>query len=643
MIPLPRELSWRNAVFDISEARAVYVSSDSLRPLLARFLPAGLKRLPVKKGVPGKLADRSVYIMLDHVPASVCSDEAYQLTVSSENILLKANTPHGIFNGLQTLQQLLKGNKAGGCAITDYPAFSWRGYMVDAGRNFQSVSQLKQQIDIMARYKMNVFHLHLTENVAWRLQIKKYPQLTGAASMTRNKGRFYSVAQVKELIQYCRDRHITLVPEMDMPGHSEAFTRAMGFDMQSGRGLEVVKNIIREVAATYDVPYLHIGADEVHITNKNFVPEIEALLDSCGKKVIAWNPGAAKSNKTVQHLWKAEDQHYKKDTTGKYIDSRFLYISDMDPENTVVTIFNREFFEREQGNKSLLGAEVCLWSDRRVAGQRDLLVQNAVYPALLAFAERSWRGGGYSGYHFSIGTPESERAEDFKNFERRLLAHKEQYFSGLPFNYMQQTHIRWKLLGPFNNKGRLDQPFWPEQQPGSLKAAAGLPVTGGTVWLWHTHFPLTSAWLLHPQEQTTWYAYTRFRSNCAGIVDFWIDTKDQSKSGADATPPAGAWDYNKSRIWINEQLVSPPAFQYAGRKSGLLEEPLADEMHYIRPPHRIAVKKGWNSILVKLPVDRFDPLKDWQVPPKLMFTVIPLKKAAGLNRETREWLFDPGP
>ncbi|MBZ4190726.1 family 20 glycosylhydrolase [Niabella beijingensis] len=641
LIPLPRELSWKNEAFDISRAAAVYISSDSLEPLLAQFLPAGLKQLPVKKTVPGRLADRSVYIALENVQEPACPEEGYRLTVSAANILLKANTLHGIFNGLQTLVQLLKGNKIAGCDVSDYPAFSWRGYMVDVGRNFQSVDQLKQQIDMMARYKMNVFHFHLTEHAAWRLQVKRYPQLTSAAHMTRDKGRFYTVEAIKELITYCRQRFITLVPEIDMPGHSDAFTRATGYNMQTPEGLEIVKNILREVGTEYDVPYIHIGADEVAITNKQFVPQVEALLDSLGKKVIAWNPGESKNPQTIQHLWKAEDQHYKTDTGGRYIDSRFLYISDMDPENAVVTIFNRKFFEKDRGDQRLLGAEFCLWSDRRVTHQDDLLRYNAVYPSLLAFAERSWKGGGYDGYNFFIGAAGSERATAFKAFEQRLLVHKQKYFSLLPFQYVKQTQIRWKLLGPFPNSGNLEQSFWPEERPDSIQQVRGISATGGTVWLWHTHFPVTAAWLPHPQEYTTWYASTRFRSPVSGTFDFWIDTKDQSKSGADATPPKGSWDYNKSRIWINGQLITPPAFKFAGRKSGLLEDPLVDEMYYIRPPHKITVSKGWNTVLVKLPVDAFDPLKDWQVPPKLMFTVIPLEGAQQLNRNAVPWVFDP--
>lgn len=624
LIPLPRKIAWNHAVFDLARCETIYVSSADLAALInVEAMFSGKK---VRTGNPPENAKDYVFLSLASVRAPYFQDEAYRLEVTAGSVILQANAAHGIFNGLQTLSQLSDDNQIAGCIIEDYPSYSWRGFMTDVGRNFQSVAQLKQQVDVMARYKLNVFHLHLTENVAWGLQVSRYPQLTLPQHMTRNKGSYYSMAEIKDLIRYCRTRYITFVPEIDMPGHSEAFTRAMGFDMQSDKGFDAIQDMLREITARYSVPYLHMGADEVGITNSRFIPTVERIIDSSGKQAIAWSPGASQEPRTIRQLWKVGVPEVDSPAY-RYIDSRFLYISDMDPENTVVTIFSRKILDRDHGDDRHLGAEVCVWSDRRVASEKQLLVENAVYPAMLAFAERSWRGGGYPGYHYFIGPQGSPRALAFTDFERRLLVHKQRYFSTLPFTYVRQTHIRWKLFGPFDNGGDLLRSFWPEHLQKSLQdSAAALSATGGTVWLWQTHYPVTSAWLPHPRQQTTWYAYTRFWSEEADTVDFLIDTKDQSKSGADATPPAGEWDYSHSRIWIDGEVVPPPRYAHAGRKSGLLEEPLVDEMYYIRPPYRIGVHKGWNTILVKLPVDQFDPLKNWQVPPKLMYTVIPVKK-----------------
>lgn len=644
LIPLPQSLEWTGERFPLEKCSVVIISdtvlereADKLAAITGRDIPV---RFETKK------SDRYVIrLSLGAVSSPFGEEEAYRLVVRGDEVALTANTPHGIFNGLQTLGQLIgRDELIPGCVITDYPAYSWRGYMVDVGRNYQSLEQIKEQIDVMARYKLNVFHFHLTENVAWRLQIKQYPELTAAESMERNKGEYYSIEQMKELITYCRDRYITLVPEIDMPGHSAAFTRAMGVDMQSDSGLAIVKNILREVCTTYDIPYIHIGADEVDVRNKRFLPEVTELIRRHNKTVIAWSPGGNYDDHTVRQLWKDEGEGDIGGPRVKYIDSRFLYLSDMDPESSVVTIFQRQLGEKKHGDEALLGAEICLWDDRRMEQEEDHLTMNALYPDMLAFGERSWRGGGYPGVAYYIGPDSSARAQAFAAFEKRLLAHKQDYFSQLPFPYVKQTHISWKLFGPFENKGELGRSYWPEKPGSSLvDSAAAIVATGGTVWLWHTHGPPVKAWLPAPKENTTWYAFTRFRSGADTVMEMWIEFKNLSRSGADATPPAGQWDYKKSRIWINDQPISPPDWKHPGMESGKLEEPLTDEGYYYRPPERVAVRKGWNSILVKLPLHTFDPLKDWQVPPKWMFTVIPVRKGKGVNRDAAELLFNPGP
>ena len=171
--------------------------------------------------------------------------------------------------------------------------------MIDVGRNYMSIELLKQQLDVMSRYKFNIFHFHFTEDIAWRLAIRQYPQLTAPQNMLRDKGQCYTEAEMKELIAYCKEKYITLVPEIDMPGHSAAFRRAMGFDMQSDSGLIAVKNIIKEFIETYNLPYLHIGADEVKIQNKNFIPEVTAYIQSFGKKIIGWQPGGNFSDNII--------------------------------------------------------------------------------------------------------------------------------------------------------------------------------------------------------------------------------------------------------------------------------------------------------------------------------------------------------
>lgn len=641
VIPLPQSVTWTAEQFPLSRCREIVASEDSLvmqaRTLAGILATYGVKA-PIKSAATG---DYTIQLQLNPVPADYLQEEAYHLLVTEKRVVVSANTAHGIFNGLQTLYQLITARHTlQGCNITDYPAYRWRGYMVDVGRNFQSVTQLKQQIDIMARYKINIFHFHLTEDVAWRLQVAGHPELTSPESMTRNKGQFYSIAAVKELIQYCKDRFITLVPEIDIPGHSTAFRKATGEDMQSEKGSRIIAEVIDEVAGTYNIPFIHIGADEVGISNKDLLPHIAEIIHRHGKEVITWAPGGDPGS-TIRQMWRDEKIG---NPAIRYIDSRSLYLSDLDPLNSVVTIFNRQIGERTRGDESMLGAEICLWSDRRAARETDLLSMTPVYPSMLAFAERSWRGGGYPGVMFYIGEDSSQRAKDFAAFEARLLLHKQQYFSQLPFPYVKQTGIHWKLFGPFENKGELTTTFWPEGKQVSLAdSTAALRVTGGTIWLWHTHsFMGTTGWLPAPKENTTWYAFTRFWSNSDTTLTLFTELKDLSRSGADATPPAGEWDYMKSRIWLNNALIPPPVWAVPGREAGRLEDPLVNEGFSYRPPTTVKVKKGWNSLLVKLPLSSFDPMKDWQQPPKLMYTVIPVHREKGINWYENNTRFHPG-
>src|SRR5690606_13887635 len=199
----------------------------------------------------------------------------------------------------------------------------------------------------------------------------------------------------------------------------------------------------------YHVPYIHIGADEVKITNRHFVPEVTAYLESMGKKVIGWEPGGNFNAATIRQLWMDDNAHIVSNDSLQYIDSRHFYLNHMDPLEAVVTIFNRKIANRNKGDANALGATLCMWPDRAVAQERDILHMNPVYPGIIAFADKCWNGGGYNDWQASIGEPGSERAETFTRFEKKLLDHKVQYFSSYPFPYVQQAAMTWQLYGPY--------------------------------------------------------------------------------------------------------------------------------------------------------------------------------------------------
>lgn len=608
LIPKPQNLVWNEQVFFIPTT--ISLQSDTTLRIFEQqvkdlFEPCG--------AIFQQNKSQKIILKIAEVKSPLYTDEAYELKIDSSQIQLIANTSHGIFNGIQTLRQLIRdGVYISGCHIIDYPAFAWRGIMHDVGRNFQTLPFLKAQIEEMAKYKLNIFHFHLTENVAWRLESKLYPQLTQGEFMTRNQGEFYTQNELKELIQFCKDRYITLVPELDMPGHSAAFKRAMGVDMQSEKGVEIVKNLLIEFCETFDVPILHIGGDEVKITNPNFLPEMVALIESKNKQVMGWMPGGKLSKNAIHQLWEGDIHPIDGQLT---VDSRALYINHHDPFESVITIFQTKICDVNQGNNEHLGATVCVWPDRRVANQEAILSQNPFYPALITLAERAWLGGG-----IKPGSTLIHNSEEFTEFENRLLDHKVLYFKDKPFPYIRQANIGWQITEAFDNKGDLDAKFEPELIGDVTKIkTAHKSVKGGTIYIRHYWTPLIESFMENPKENSTVYAFKRVWSATEKETDMWIGFNNLSRSPATHTPTAGAWDDRKSKIWLNNELIPPYNFARAGQR-GNSETPLTDEGYDYRTPTKVHLKQGWNQILVKLPVAGFK--SDWQNPVKWMFTAV---------------------
>jgi hypothetical protein len=356
----------------------------------------------------------------------------------------------------------------------------------------------------------------------------------------------------------------------------------------------------------------------VKISNPDFLPEICHTVEQYGTKTIGWSPGGNLPAGTVRQLWMKEGPTNK---TVKYIDSRHMYLNHMDPLESVVTLFYRMIGDVPVSNNSVLGGEVCLWNDRAVNQQEDVLTMNPVYPAMLAFAERGWKGGGQPGWTAVIASADTSVLNSFSEFESRVLDQKQQYFKGLYFPYYRQDNMEWTFYGPYKNGGTLTTKFKPETDT-AFKDATFFTAIGGTLILRHWWQPLVKGLLTHPEENTTWYATTKIWSNEEGYKDCWIGFNNLSRSYATDTPRPGSWDDKQSAVWINGDLIDPPEWKYAGRK-GSLESPLIDEGYEYRQPARILLKQGWNKVLVKLPVAGFKENSQGN-PVKWMFTFLPL-------------------
>jgi len=619
ILPSPSQLTWNKSAFKLYECKEILLTQSGIEKE-ARLLQDLIRQIGYHANVVKHTKSRTGYIELKLIPKKEgIHDEAYELVANENKIVISGATPQAIFYGIQTLRQLSRdGVMIDACEIKDAPAFAWRGYMIDVGRNYMSMDLLKQQIDVMSQYKLNVFHFHPTEDIAWRIESKLYPQLTAPENMLRNKGMYYTKAEIKELMQYCKERHILFLPEIDMPGHSAAFRRAMKTDMQTDSGVAYIKNILKEFCDNFDVPYIHIGADEVKITNQNFIPEMTKFLESMGKKVIGWQPGGNFTNSTLRQLWMEEKLDEDDGKAIQYIDSRHLYLNHMDPLEAVVSIFNRRIGNKDKGDATMIGATLCTWHDRAVFRDEEIINMNEVYPGIIAFAEKMYKGGGVQGWVSNISDGDENA---FAQFEQKLLDHKTQYFKGIPFPYTKQINIKWKLVGPYPNQGKVEEKFEPELKM-DLPIKEKITTTGGTIVLRHWWAPLIKGAIPNPQENTTWYASTECWSDENTTKDFWIGFYNISRSQATDSPPVGAWDNRGSKVWVNQQIVSPPNWVRGGQK-GNLEIPLIDESYESRKPTSIALKKGWNKVLIKLPVASFKG-KDWQNSVKWMFTFVPV-------------------
>ena len=556
--------------------------------------------------------------------------EAYRLSVSNKRIKIEAVTEQGVYWAMQTLRQLerKKGKRSSvaGCEIVDWPAFRIRGFMQDVGRSYISMEELKREIEILSRFKINVFHWHLTENQAWRLESKIFPMLNDSVNTIRMPGKYYTLEEARDLVDFCKKHQVLLIPEIDMPGHSAAFVRAFRHDMQSPEGMKILKLLLDEVCETFDVPYLHIGTDEVEFTNPHFVPEMVAYVRSKGKKVISWNPGLHYKPGEIDmtHLWSYRG---KAQPGIPAIDSKFHYLNHFDVFGDIVALYNSRIYDQAEGSEDIAGTILALWHDRLIDNEWNLVIENGLYPNMLAIAERAWRGGGTE-YFDGLGTilpPEDTEAfKEFADFEKRMLWHKEHTFKGYPFAYVKQTNVKWNITDAFPNGGDMDKVFPPEQELKDIYHYNGntygvRQAMGAGIYLRHVWGDMVPAFYADPKENHTAYAYTWVYSPKDQEVGLWAEFQNYSRSEMDLAPLPDKWDYKGSRIWINDREILPPVWT-ATHKVKSYEVPLGNENCVGRVPLAVHLNKGWNKVFLKLPIGKFKMAETRLV--KWMFTAV---------------------
>jgi hexosaminidase len=331
IIPKPMCEKSKSGIFTISANTLIYVEpqSDELSAiglyLADKLRPATGYPFPVitVSAFPGK--GNILLTTTGGDPA--LGEEGYELTVTQDAVKLSAYRPAGLFRGIQTIRQLLPAPvesptlqslpwvlKTG--TIRDYPRFAWRGAMLDVARHFFKVEDVKSYIDLLAYYKLNVFHLHLTDDQGWRIMIHSWPRLATYGGITQvggGEGGYYTQKQYADLVAYALSRYITLVPEIDSPGHTNAalasYTELNCDEITPAlyTGIEVgfsslcidkevtyrfLDDVIRELAAITPGPYIHIGGDESKATAPDdyikFIQKAQAIILAHGKQPIGW-------------------------------------------------------------------------------------------------------------------------------------------------------------------------------------------------------------------------------------------------------------------------------------------------------------------------------------------------------------------
>lgn len=539
-------------------------------------------------------------------------NEAYQLDVATNRITIRAVTATGVIRARQTLAQLTEEfGQVPVVSITDWPAFKLRGLMHDVGRSFISIDELKKEIDLLARFKMNTFHWHLTDNQGFRFESKRHPQLNQESSFSRYAGQFYTQEECKALEAYARERGLIIIPEIDMPGHSQAFTRAMGFTMESQQGRAVLKELLEELCETFPhAPFIHMGADEAG-TTAAFVNEMAAHIQGLGRKVVVWNPisGVNISTTTLPtigmtSMWSTSG---RKIAGLPNIDSRYNYINHFDVFADLVGIYKSQVYYADRGNSEIAGAITAIWNDRKVPTQEAIIRQNNMWANALATVERCWKGGGRQYIETGgVTLPNSgEEHDEFADFEQRLLWHKARSLNAENILYVKQTNVRWRITDAFPNGGNASAQFAPEQGLAKSYTHNGQTygtrlATGAGIYLRHVWGTTVPAFYAQPALNTTAYAWTHVYSPAEQEVGALIEFQNYSRSENDHAPEAGQWDRKGSLIWLNDQPIAPPTWGNTG-KSINAETDLLNENFTAREPHRLTLKQGWNKVFLKLP------------------------------------------
>jgi hexosaminidase len=457
LIPLPAEVAWTAGKVRIDSDTPVEGSDGAAS--VAAYLS---RELGVKQD--GRSASR---IRVTLVPASrIANPEGYHLRAAGNEVSIEASDARGLFYAAQTLLQLVEKGTGGlrtvaAVEINDAPRFRWRGLTIDVARHFFGKDALIKIIDEMGAYKLNVLKLHLTDYEGWRIEIPGYPKLTQVGALVDGKPRYFTAADIREIVAYAADRHIVVVPEIEMPGHAGAAARAYpeyfnkegsAFNPANPKTYDFVRGVLTEAARLFPAPYVHFGGDEVGDEVWNGMADVERLkaeqnlkstddveayfsrkvvgiIESLGKRPMAWDEQVdANAPKSVVIQWWRRDRPDVRDTAAR--NGYDLVLSPADQLYFDYAQGPGEPGAPWEGNKGgpqsigkmlawepvpdgftpqeqahVIGIEAAVWTEFI---ETERYLQFMTFPRMLALAEIAWRAKG---------------PRDEKEFSERLAPH----------------------------------------------------------------------------------------------------------------------------------------------------------------------------------------------------------------------------
>lgn len=485
VVPIPATLDTTDAAFTLGESATITTPGDAPEvTAVAEYLATILRRstgfpVPVDEGDPAPDGGIGMELTGD------LTGEAYELEVTGSTVRLRAGTAEGLFRGVQTLRQLLpprvesSGKQDGpwtiaGVRIADQPRFAWRGAALDVARHFFGVDEVKRYIDLIAMYKINVLHLHLSDDQGWRVEIRSWPKLTahgGSTEVGGGEGGFYTQQDYAELVRYAQRHYITVVPEIDVPGHTNAALASYpelncdGKPRELYTGIEVgfsslcvdkpvtyqfLDDVIGELAALTPGEFLHLGGDEVKTLEKpdyaRFVQRTEQIVRAHGKKMIGWQEmaNAELNPETVVQYWDpGDDDGIVRDAVARgskvLMSPAAATYLDMKPyDGSPLGLVWAGIVDVDDAYKwdptgmlggleesSVAGVEAQLWSET-LEDVKD--IEFMVFPRLPATAEIGW-------------SPADRLSWD--DFRARLAQHGPRW-STMDVNFYSSDKVDWK-------------------------------------------------------------------------------------------------------------------------------------------------------------------------------------------------------